>query len=348
MTFQHNEVRQLIHVTHYHRKPFGGQFSVERLFAAIRTAFPENVGCRVVVCRFTSRGVFRRLWNLAEAPLYQSQINHITGDVYYLAALLHKRRTILTVLDCVNLRLESGLRRRILKLIWYEMPMWRSSVVVAISEFTKRELQKLVPAFAQRVVVIPVPLVGDYAPYPKTFNCSEPVILHIGTAPNKNIERVAQALRNIQCKIEIVGNLSVQQKRGLAECGIKYSNCSCLSDAEMVAKYRKADIVEFCSTYEGFGMPVIEANAIGRAVVTSNVCSLPEVAGRAACLVDPFDVESMRRGFQRVIGNANYRHELIDLGYKNAARYRADVIAQQYADLYATLIETGPASGPAA
>jgi hypothetical protein len=59
--------------------------------------------------------------------------------------------------------------------------------------------------------------------------------------------------------------------------------------------------------------------------------------------VDPFDVESIRRGFQRVIRDANYRQELIDLGYKNAARYRADVIAQQYADLYATLIETNGA-----
>jgi glycosyltransferase involved in cell wall biosynthesis len=331
-----------VHVTHYHRNPFGGH-SVERLFAVIRAAFPENVECTVAVCRFRSSGVFRRLWNLTEAPLYQSQVNHITGDVHYLATLLHKRRTILTILDCGSLRRVSGLRRRILKLIWYEVPMWRSSVVVAISEFTKRELQELVPALAQRVIVIPVPLVGDFAPYPKEFNCSEPVILHIGVAPNKNIERVAQALRDIPCKMEIVGKLNVHQKWALAECGIKYSNCNCISDAEMVEKYRRADIVEFCSTYEGFGMPVIEANAIGRAVVTSNVCSLPEVAGRAACLVDPFDVESMRRGFQRVIGNANYRHELIDLGYKNAARYRADVIAQQYADLYATLIETNGA-----
>lgn len=323
-----------IHVTHYHRKPFGGQFSVERLFAVIRTAFPENIRCHVVVCRFGSRGIFRRLWNFAEAPFYQSQVNHITGDVYYLAGLLHKRRTILTVLDCVSLRRESGLKRRILQLIWYEMPMWRSSVVVAISEFTKRELQELLPAFSHRVVVIHVPLVGDFAPYPKTFNSSEPVILHIGPAPNKNIERVAHALRGIQCKMEIVGNLNSQQKEVLAECGVKYSNCSRLSDAEMVEMYRKADIVEFCSTYEGFGMPVIEANAIGRPVVAGNVCSLPEVAGGAACLVDPFDCSSIRQGILRVINDPDYRRQLVALGFENVNRFRADVIAAQYAALY--------------
>lgn len=326
-----------IHVTHYHRRPLN-QFSVERLFPAIRAALPGNIECRVVVCRYTTRGIFSLLWNIADAPFYQGQINHITGDVYYLAALLHKRRTILTVLDCVSLRRQHGLRRGIMKLLWYAMPMWRSSVVVAISEFTKRELQELVPAFADRVVVVPVPLVGNFTPYPKTFNCSQPVILHIGTGPNKNLERVARALRDTPCKLEIVGNLSVHQKQVLAECGIAYSNCSRLSDAEIVDKYRKADIVEFCSTYEGFGMPIIEANAIGRPVVTGNVCSLPEVAGSAACMVDPFDVEAIRQGLQRVIRDAEYRQELISLGFKNAARYRPDVIARQYAELYAALI----------
>jgi glycosyltransferase involved in cell wall biosynthesis len=221
------------------------------------------------------------------------------------------------------------------------MPMRRSSVVVAISEFTKRELQELVPAFAHKVVVIPVPLVTGFKPYPKVFNCVEPRILHVGGAPNKNIERVAEAIRGIPCKMDIVGNLTVQQKLRLEENGIKYSNCSRLLDAEMLEKYREADIVEFCSTYEGFGMPVIEANAVGRAVVTSNVCSLPEVAGGAACLVDPFDVQSIRRGIQRVIRDATYRQELIDLGYKNATRYSADVIAKQYADLYTSLSEAG-------
>jgi len=330
-----------IQVTQYHRKPFGGQFSVERVFAAIRSALPETVECRVVVSRFRSRGFLRRLWNLAEAAFYQGEINHITGDVHYLAALLHRRRTILTVLDCVSLRRATGLRRELLKLIWFEMPMRRSSVVVAISEFTKRELLELVPASAQSVVVIPVPLVGEFAPSPKVFNCSEPTILHIGAGPNKNLERVALALPGVRCKMEIVGHLDARQKRVLTECGTKYSNCSHLSDAGILDKYREADIVEFCSTYEGFGMPVIEANAIGRAVVTSNLCSIPEVAGGAACLVDPFDVESIRGGFERVIRDADYRRELIERGYRNVIRYSPDVIARQYADLYAALLETG-------
>ena len=324
-------------VTHYHRKPHGGYFSVERAFAAIRAAFPENIICRPVASRFISRGVLRRLWNVVEAAFHQGQVNHVTGDVHFLAAFLRKRRTILTILDCGGLRREHGIRRWISKLVWFEMPMWRSSVVVAISEFTKRELQELVPAFAGKVVVIPVPLVGEFVPYSKTFNNGEPVILHIGTAPNKNIERVAHALQGIRCRMEIVGNLNPEQKQALAKFGINYSSSSRLTDAEIVEKYRASDIVEFCSTYEGFGMPIIEANATGRPVVTGSIEPMASVAGGAACLVDPYDPISIRSGILRVIEDRPYREELVRLGFENAKRFSAEAVAQSYLTLYREL-----------
>lgn len=326
-----------IQVTHYHRKPYGFYFSVERAFVAIRAALPENIDCRPVVCRFISRGVLRRLWNVVEAAFHQGQVNHITGDIHYLAAFLCKRRTILTILDCAGLRRMRGLRRWLLKLVWYEMPMWRSSVVVAISEFTKSELQELVPTFGGNIVVIPVPLVGDFVPYLKRFNNAEPVILHIGTAPHKNIERVADALHGIRCRMEIVGDLNLQQKQALAKFGINYSNSGCLTDAEIVEKYRAADIVEFCSIYEGFGMPIIEANATGRPVVTSSIEPMASVAGAAACLVDPYDPISIRSGILRVIEDSHYREELVRLGFENARRFSAEAVAQSYVALYREL-----------
>ncbi len=65
---------------------------------------------------------------------------------------------------------------------------------------------------------------------------------------------------------------------------------------EVVDQYHKCDLVSFVSTYEGFGMPIVEANAIGRPVFTATVASMPEVAADAACLVDPFDVQAIRNG----------------------------------------------------
>jgi glycosyltransferase involved in cell wall biosynthesis len=92
--------------------------------------------------------------------------------------------------------------------------------------------------------------------------------------------------------------------------------------------------VVFASTYEGFGMPIVEANATGRPVVTSNIGPMPEVAGSAACLVDPFDCSSIREGIVRVIGDADYRSHLVAGGFENVKRFQADVIAAQYAAVY--------------
>jgi glycosyltransferase involved in cell wall biosynthesis len=96
-------------------------------------------------------------------------------------------------------------------------------------------------------------------------------------------------------------------------------------------------MVIFASTYEGFGLPIIEANAVGRPVVTSDIYSMPEVAGDAACLVNPFDVSNIRTGVLRVIQDESYRRKLIENGFKNVERFKPNAIAQQYLELYKEL-----------
>jgi len=108
-----------------------------------------------------------------------------------------------------------------------------------------------------------------------------------------------------------------------------------------LAAYRECDLVVFASSYEGFGLPILEANATGRPVVTSNVCSMPEVAGGAACLVDPFDVASIRAGVNRVLSDPAYRESLIVAGFENAKRFGAARIARAYADVYTNLAGAG-------
>ena len=107
-----------------------------------------------------------------------------------------------------------------------------------------------------------------------------------------------------------------------------------LTKEEVVQKYIDADILVFGSLFEGFGMPIIEANAVGRAVVTGNCSAMPEVAGNAACLVNPLEVESIRSGIMRVIRDDAYRLHLIENGRINKERFEAVKIADEYFQLY--------------
>ena len=87
-------------------------------------------------------------------------------------------------------------------------------------------------------------------------------------------------------------------------------------------------------------MPIVEANRCGRAVVTSRIASMPQVAGDAACLVDPYSIESIRSGILKVINDREYRKQLIQNGYRNERRFLADESAQKYWSIYNDLLKS--------
>jgi len=92
-------------------------------------------------------------------------------------------------------------------------------------------------------------------------------------------------------------------------------------DADLPALYAGAELFAYPSLYEGFGLPVLEAMACGTPVLTSNLSSLPEVAGEAAFYVDPVDTGDIARALAAAIGDPARRRELAELGLMRAARF---------------------------
>ncbi len=327
-----------MHVTFYQRKPQEANYSIERLFDDVRKSFSSEVQCKVAISRFPSRGFFKRLYNIIEAVFRQGDVNHITGDVHFLTYLLRKKKTILTIHDLVSVERLKGFRRALFLFLWYRLPMRRVSIVTVITESTKKELLNYIKYEPQKIKVVYDCISDDFKPVPKDFNGNKPVILQIGTGENKNLTRVAEAIRDIPCHFRIVGKLDHNQVSHLKEANIEYSFVYNISDKEILKEYQACDMLVFVSTYEGFGLPILEAQATGRPVVTSNIMSMPEVAGNGACLVNPYDVTAIRQGLLKIINDSFYRKELIWNGFENVKRFRSKKIAAQYMKLYKQII----------
>jgi glycosyltransferase involved in cell wall biosynthesis len=329
-------VSSSIRVTQFQRFAVGGNFSVERLFRDVRAALPADIDVDVHINRYPSRGILKRITDAVLARRQCGRVNHILGDVHYLAWFLPRRGTLLTVLDCVSLERLTGARRHLFWFLWYWWPMQRAEHVTVISEYTRQSLLEWVKYPVARIHVIPPPLSAEFVPSPLPRN-EHFRLLHIGTKPNKNLLRVCEAVQGLRLTLVIIGHLNEEQRALLTRLELRYENHVDLGPEQLVEQYRQADALVFASTYEGFGLPIIEAQAVGRPVVTSNACSMPEAAGGAACLVDPMDVSDIRRGIRRVMDDGSYVTQLIELGRANAARYTPESIAKRYAELYRTL-----------
>lgn len=105
-------------------------------------------------------------------------------------------------------------------------------------------------------------------------------------------------------------------------------------DMKNLMEYKQVDIRSLPTLYGGFGMPIIEGQAVGRVVLTSALNLMKEIGGDAALFVDPYSVNEIRQGFLTLINDDGLRNRLIVKGLHNVGRFRADKIANQYSMLY--------------
>lgn len=326
-------------VVFFHRKN-GPTLSIEILFTTIRNYLPSSIEARVLISKFKSNGFFKRLYNIFEASFHQGDVNHVTGDVHFLTYFLRKKRTILTIHDCVSVIHSKGIKKLLLKFFWYTLPSKRVKYITVISENTKKELLSLIDFPEDRIFLIPNCISEEFKYIEKnTFNKQKPRILQIGTMFNKNLIRLCQSLKGIPCTLDIVGEISQEQLKALEENNIDYINTFNLSQEDIIKKYHSADLFVFISTYEGFGLPILEAQATGTPILVSNISPVKEVAGEGSCLVDPWDTNDIRRGILQIINDDEYRNKMIEAGLANVQNYRPEIIAKMYASVYEKVLD---------
>lgn len=318
-----------------------GNFSIEASFDRMVQCFPEKGDflLKKYTSSYFSNGLISRIRGILEARSQRTEINHVTGDVHYLVLGMPGKKTILTVHDCGLMNHPNPLVRFILKLIWLDLPVRHCRYITAVSNATKQEIIHYTRCNPDKIVVIPTVITNMFRKTEKSFNEKCPRILQIGLAPNKNFDRHVEAISDLNCELHIVGKLETHHREILDKYEIKWTAEYNISPNDMQRAYAESDILLFASTLEGFGMPILEAQTIGRAIVTSNISSMPEVAGEGACQVDPYDVQSIKQGVQKVIVNKEYRDSIIEKGFKNIKRYQAQSVALQYEDLYKKILK---------
>jgi glycosyltransferase involved in cell wall biosynthesis len=315
------------------RKPRPDATSIEHVFDVVVPRLGPHLDVTVLTSPYDNQGLVPRLRSVLWARAHRGDVNHVLGDTNFFAIGLDRERTVLTVHDCEFLERANAVKRSIYEWLWLRIPVGRATIVTVPSIATRDELVSYVGT-DHDVRVIYNPVDDIFTVSERAFDEARPVILQVGARSNKNLERTARALQGVPCTLVVVGTMSGEQRALLTSLGLDFVATGPLTTAAIAERYRTCDVVVFASTKEGFGLPIVEAQASGRPVVTSDLPPMSEVAGDGACLVDPFDVASIRAGITRVLSDAVYRRDLVRAGLRNVERFHPDAIAKQYEAVY--------------
>ncbi|MBS5528126.1 MAG: glycosyltransferase family 4 protein [Prevotella sp.] len=315
-------------------------YSIGKVFRPIETEmkkYAEVVSVYMPVPDYSIKGLWKNITVARDAVKNNHyDIVHITGTEHYLIPFLCGENIVVTVHDLGHLFNLHGLRR--LKFWFLQVYSLKfAKAVTCISDFTVQELNKAISIATEKVHVIPNEIGADFVLKKKIFNETSPVVLHIGTRPHKNLSRTIKALKDIDCRLRIIGDIPDSDVKLLEKYNVIYSSISNLSDRELIEEYYRADIINFPSLHEGFGMPIIEGQVVGRLVITSDMEPMKSIAGEGAILCNPYETGSIRNAYLKGINDRNYRESIIKSGLENVEKYRLENITKQYLELYKLL-----------
>jgi glycosyltransferase involved in cell wall biosynthesis len=235
----------------------------------------------------------------------------------------------------------------------------QATKIVAVSENTRQDIIELLKVPENKVQTIysgvneikSLPTPSEEKAFFLKHNLGKRFIFYLGTIePRKNVAGLIYAynlfrdqnIKLVDVQLVIAGangwrNREIYRAWEQSPYRHDIKFLGYISNKEKELLYQKAEVFVYPSYYEGFGLPVLEAMARGLPVITSNISSLPEVAGSAAITLNPYDINDIAKALELVINNNTLKKSLIESGKKQSQLFSWEKTAQEYLELFRSL-----------
>lgn len=315
---------------------------------------------KITLCQLKPQALFSK-------PIYNYTINQLLLpfllrnyhiDVVFsptaLFPIFYGLKNIVTIHDCAYRRFKAkgNLMSEILLHLFTLAAKFLARKIITVSYFSKKELIKLYKISQHKIEVLyeATPLLPktnslNTQAIIKKLEIQKPFFLHIGiTRPQKNIIRLLKAFKLFSQKHQnysliLVGKIdtrfiNIKENIKTLNLTFRVKQTNFINNDEKIVLLQNAKALILPSLYEGFGLPLLEAQSLGIPVITSNCASMPEIAGKGALLVNPYKTKEIAKAMAKIIDDKTLREKLIRNGFNNLKRFSWQKSAQKLIDIF--------------
>jgi glycosyltransferase involved in cell wall biosynthesis len=305
--------------------------------------------------------LIRLLWEQTMFPILAArQKLDVLHCLHYTMPLTYPGRTVVTFHDMTFFIFPEHhtLSRRILFRFFINASRRRATSLIADSESTRLDAIRLVGAPPEKIHTVPLGITSDFYPendpailnpVRQKYNLPERFLLFVGLLePRKNLPALLQAFARLspslgKIKLVIVGRMGwMYEKTDRLVHSLSLTErvlfTGYVDQADLPRVYNLAEAAVYPSLYEGFGLPVLEAMACGTPVITSNVSSMPEIAGEAGIMLPPNDIPALTQAMEHLLQTPDERQRRSVLGLAQAAQFTWERTAVKTLEVYQNVL----------